>query len=241
MYEGRKEPEYYKIRAEVLWGITLGIMILLAGWIGTKYWNREQLNKVTEGKGNQERVEVTYEGIQSKLYDGEQCYLCGNSDRSLMEYYRKFDTIGLISLNDWYVIDFHLKNYDENGNYVLENDSNNTTFGNTGEISYSSHGTVSRGMAEIDITLPEDSRLNIGILQENLCQECLDKVAASLACWKWEDEDNGALPLCLVDFETLEVYPVQNSYGAYFIRDYWVEFEFDEEKIEIEAFYLPER
>ena len=33
-----------------------------------------------------------------------------------MEYYRKFDTIGLISLNDWYVIDFPLKNYDENGN-----------------------------------------------------------------------------------------------------------------------------
>ena len=33
-----------------------------------------------------------------------------------MSYNKNFDTIGLISLNDWYVIDFPLKNYDENGN-----------------------------------------------------------------------------------------------------------------------------
>ena len=35
-----------------------------------------------------------------------------------MSYYKNFDTIGLISLNDWYVIDFPLKNYDENGNEI---------------------------------------------------------------------------------------------------------------------------
>jgi len=35
-----------------------------------------------------------------------------------MSYNKNFDTIGLISLNDWYVIDFPLKNYDENGNEI---------------------------------------------------------------------------------------------------------------------------
>ena len=30
-----------------------------------------------------------------------------------MDYYRKFDTVGLISLNDWHVLDFQLKAYDE--------------------------------------------------------------------------------------------------------------------------------
>ena len=75
----------------------------------------------------------------------------------------------------------------------------------------------------------------------NLCQECLDKVAVSLEGWKWKGEKKEAVPLCLVDFETLEIYPVQNSYSAYFIRDYWVEIEFDENQIEIKTFYLPKR
>ena len=68
-----------------------------------------------------------------------------------MDYYRKFDTVGLISLNDWYVLDFQLKAYDENGNEIPNKTGSNILFGNTGEIIYSSHGDVSRGMAEIII------------------------------------------------------------------------------------------
>ena len=45
----------------------------------------------------------------------------------------------------------------------------------------------------------------------------------------------------MVDFETLEIYPVQNRYTAYFIKDYWVELDSEENEIRIEVFYLPER
>ena len=96
-------------------------------------------------------------------------------------------------------------------------------------------------MAEIDVTLPQDYELDTGLLQKNPCQECLDKVAESLEYWKWEDEEREAVPLCLVDFETLEIYPMQNKYVAYFIRDYWIEMDFDENKVEVGAYYLPER
>ena len=96
-------------------------------------------------------------------------------------------------------------------------------------------------MAEIDVTLPQDYELDTGLLQKNLCQECLDKVAESLEYWKWEDEEREAVPLCLVDFETLEIYPMQNKYVAYFIRDYWIEMDFDENKVGVGAYYLPER
>ena len=106
----------------------------------------------------------------------------------MMDYYRKFDTVGLISLNDWHVLDFQLKAYDESGNEILNKTSSNMLFGNTGEITYSSHGDVSRGMAEIDITLPENYKLNKRNLTDHLCQSCLDKVAASLEYWKYEDE-----------------------------------------------------
>lgn len=242
MYK-QKEAKYYRIRAEVVWGIVVGIFALLMIGFGERKWSgnegKEEIETTQEN--GREAIDVSLEGMKSRLDDAKKCYLCGNNDRSLMWYYRKFDTIGLISLNDWYVLDFPLKNYDRKGNEIAGDISDNTTRGNTGEISYSRRGTISRGMAKIDVMLSEDYKLDTDALQKNLCQKCLDKVADSLEYWKWEDEEREAVPLCLVDFETLDIYPMQNKYVAYFIKDYWIEIDFDENEIEIEAFYLPER
>lgn len=227
--------------SEKIWRIIFGLIILfIAVLCGTKEINNRN-DTTMEPESRRESIDVTFEEVESNLSNIGQCYLCGNSRRSQMGYYRNFDTIGLISLNDWYVLDFPLKNYDNSGNKVIGEKSDNLMNGNTGEIIYSRSGTVSRGMAGIRVTLPKDYKLNMNILQENLCQECLDKVTESLDYWKWKDEEKGAIPLCLVDFETLEIYPVQNRYIAYFIRDYWVELDFKEDEIRIEAFYLPER
>lgn len=242
MYK-KRETRYYKIRVEVVWGIVVGVLALLMTVFGERRWsgNGDKEEIETAQEDMREAIDVSFEGMKSELNDTKECYLCGNNDRSLMWYYRKFDTIGLISLNDWYVMDFPLKNYDRKGNEIVGDTSDNTTHGNTGGISYSRQGTISRGMAEIDVTLPQDYELDTGLLQKNPCQECLDKVAESLEYWKWEDEEREAVPLCLVDFETLEIYPMQNKYVAYFIRDYWIEMDFDENKVGVGAYYLPER
>lgn len=124
---------------------------------------------------------------------------------------------------------------------TLNKTSSNMLFGNTGEITYSSHGDVSRGMAEIDITLPENYKLNKRNLTDHLCQSCLDKVAASLEYWKYEDEKKEPIPLCLVDFKTLDIYSLQDYYRSVFIRDYYVEMGFEEISVEVKTFYLPKR
>lgn len=210
MYK-KREPRYYKIRVEVVWGIVVGVLALLMTVFGERRWsvngNKEEIETAQEDM--REAIDVSFEGMKSELNDTKECYLCGNNDRK--------------------------------GNEIVGDTSDNTTHGNTGEISYSRRGTISRGMAEIDVTLPEDYGLDTGALQKNLCQECLDKVAESLEYWKWEDEEREVVPLCLVDFETLEIYPMQNKYVAYFIRDYWIEMDFDENKVEVGAYYLPER
>lgn len=143
-------------------------------------------------------------------------------------------------MNDWYVLDFHLKAYDENGIEIEKSTFNNSTFGKTEEISYSSQGMISRGMAEIDVTLPEKYKLNTRFLEKHLCQECLEKVAGSLKYWKNENVKKEPMPLCLIDFKTLEVYSLQDYYRSYFIRDYYVEMNFNQNEVEIEVFYLPE-
>lgn len=210
MYK-KREPRYYKIRVEVVWGIVVGALALLMTVFGERKWSgnggKEGIEMAQEDM--REAIDVSFGGMKSELNDTKECYLCGNNDRK--------------------------------GNEIVGDISDNTTHGNTGEISYSRRGTISRGMAEIDVTLPEDYGLDTGLLQKNLCQECLDKVAESLEYWKWEDEEREAVPLCLVDFETLEIYPMQNKYVGYFIRDYWIEMDFDENKVEVGAYYLPER
>lgn len=231
MHRRKKKSKYYSVRAEIMWGNGLVIGILIAVIFGIIY--KENFNKdLTTNRDHH---------LKSDLDDITLCYLCGNSNESLMGYYRKFDTIGLISLNDWYVLDFHLKAYDENGIEIEESTFNNSTFGKTKEISYSSQGIITRGMAEIDVTMPEKYKLNTRFLEKHLCQECLEKVAGSLQYWKDENEKKESIPLCLIDFDTLEVYSLQDYYRSYFIRDYYIKMEFDRNEIKVEAFYLPEK
>ena len=113
---------------------------------------------------------------------------------------------------------------------------------NDENISYDGTRTSSRGMANVSISLPEDYRLNEDFLENNLCSNCLSKVAETLEHSYFENEKSDTIPLCVIDFETLELYSMQNHHKAYFVRDYWVELDFDEEnEINLSAYYLPER
>lgn len=229
----QRKKNYYQIRISVFWGI----IIILVMLIGAAYFKDELYEKWLRSNG---REDVSLAGLDSKQEDEDSCFLCGYSNQSLMGYYRKFDTIGLISLNDWYVLDFHLKNYDEDGVEVTNAGYGNITFGNTGEIIYHSDGSPKSGMASIDVTLQKDYRLDVELIQNNLCQECLDKVVESLDYTKWKNEKKEAIPLCLVDFETLEIYSLQDWHRGCRIRNYWVEIQSDDERnrIEVEVFRL---
>lgn len=230
-----KETKYYEIRKRYLW-IVIGIMLSI---IVITYF-RHDLLEIWQHK--QGREDVSYEGIKSVLEDHEECYLCGSSDRSLMGYYRNFDTIGLISLNDWYVVDFGLKEYDDQGNPLKSDDAHTfTQMTNTGEVFLMTSGSSDRGMASVDVSLPEDYRPDTQMLQEHLCQTCLDKITDSLKTSKWKYEKKQAIPLCLVDFKTLEIYSLQDGHVGCSIRDYWVDMEYDGEKVEVHAYYLPRR
>ena len=46
--------------------------------------------------------------------------------------------------------------------------------------------------------------------------------------------------LCLIDFETLEIYSLQDWHQGYRIRDYWVEIELDDDEIQIDVYHIPE-
>lgn len=226
---------YYKIRRNVFW-IFFGVVFLSMLIVYHK-------DKIYEKwKHSQGREDISYMGMVSKLEKAEVCYLCGISSKSLVGYYRKCGTIGVISLNDWYVVDFGLENYNEEGSYITEGNSGTSSrLTNTGDVTIQTSGTPSRGMASVDVMLPEGYVLDTKLIQEHLCQICLDKVTASLETSKWKVEKKTSIPLCLVDFQTLEIYSLQDWHIGTSIRDYWVEMEHGENEVGVKAFELREK
>lgn len=236
------DDKYIRIRKDYLWkGFAILIIVLLAGLLVFQIYNRMEEKEENEYTPV-EYVDVTYDDLKSKITNKEDCFICGSPEMSLMPYYRKFDTIGIISLNDCYVIDLGLKEYDEVGKEITNGGNISIRSTNLDNVKYTVDSNPARGMADIEITLKEDVRLDTNNLEKNLCSDCLPKIAEVLErSYKKGEEKKETIPLCLIDFETLEVYSMQDFYRGYFVRDYWVQFDFIDDKIELEAFYLPVR
>ena len=236
------DDKYIKIRKDILWKVLIAlVIIILAGLLVFQIMGRIDKSDSSDYIPV-EYIDITYEDLKSKITDKEDCFICGSPEMSLMPYYRKFDTIGIISLNDCYVIDLGLKEYDEVGKEITDGGNISIRSTNLDNVKYTVDSNPSRGMADIEITVKENVRLDTNNLEKNLCSDCLPKVAEVLEhSYKKGEEKKETIPLCLIDFETLEVYSMQDFYRGYFVRDYWVQSDFIDDKIELEAFYLPVR
>lgn len=58
---------------------------------------------------------------------------------------------------------------------------------------------------------------------------------------KWKVEDKDPIPLCLVDFETLDIYSLQNTLHKYSVRNYWIVAIHKENEVFIDAYNLPSK
>lgn len=174
------DDKYIRIRKGYLWkGFVILIIVLLAGLLVFQIYNRMEEKEDYEYTPV-EYVDVTYDHLTSKLTDSSECFICGNHEMSLMPYYRKFDTIGVISLTEWYVIDLGLKEYDEVGKEIRG--GGNTSMGTTNldTVKFTTNSTPSRGMASAKITPKDGCNLKTKELEKNLCADCLSKVAEVL-------------------------------------------------------------
>ncbi|MDO4274165.1 MAG: hypothetical protein Q4D16_10875 [Eubacteriales bacterium] len=213
--------------------------------VGSDLFQRENKSisdKIISSEESERTWETkTLEPVKSKLADQKKCWLCGNDNRSLMGYFRKFNDVGIICTNSWYVLDFQVRNYDEAGNFTSEQDGSRSGWvsNGEGECSFYSNQMSGRGISEVTATYGENSYFDISKVQGHLCQVCLDKVLAVMETSGYEDEQAKPRDLCLVDFQTLELYPLQKQNIAYFVRDYYIMVESKEEETKVHAIYAP--
>ena len=223
-----KNIRYYRIRASVVW-LTVFIIVAL---LLCCYYRKDIYNAWLQLGG---REQISYVGLESKLDNVAECRLCGSTDDSMMDYYRKFNTLGVICVNDWNVFELETEIHDESGDQTETHLGTRSTVGSTEEYNYKTNSIPGRGIAEIIITLPKEYKLNILDLQKKLCQDCLDKILESLACDRWRNEEKEPLPLCLVDFQTLQIYSLQEQSQKKYTEKFYIKSQNNNNQIKVEV------
>lgn len=211
----KRNKRYYHIHRVTFWTF-LGVMIILV--IISFY--RHKLYDAWLLSGGQETV--TYAGVMSELSDDTQCYLCGDTDDSMMQYYRRFDGLGIIFLNDWNILPFETAVYDEDGVKIKNLSGTRSSTGTRNGYQYKTNSIPSKGIAEISVTLEEGYAPNIESIQKRLCQDCLNKILESLEFDRFKKQTKEAVPMCLVDFQTLEIYSLQETSKKIYTTDFYV-------------------
>ena len=171
----------------------------------------------------------------SALDDLAECYLCGNHNRSLMSMFRGRDDLGVICVNDWYVMDMQIRNLDGMGG-----GGSGWTVGAEGACSFHTDRNPERGISEVTVEYGTNSIFDVKKVQDHLCQTCLDKLLEVMDCYGYEGEESGARDICLVDFHTRELYSLQEHYISHYIRDYYVQVDGqDGKELEVTGIYTP--
>ncbi|MDO4275110.1 MAG: hypothetical protein Q4D16_15685 [Eubacteriales bacterium] len=216
---------------------SLGILLGLAG--GNQRGWQEATARGSSNQRTWERKQVS--PAKSKLKDVKKCWLCGNDNRSLMGYFRKFDGLGIICVNNWYVLDMRIRNQGDNGEFTEGSGGTHSGYTSTGEggCVFSTEQMSDRGLSRTKITYGEDGIFDIKNVQKHLCQTCLDKLIAAMESYGYENEKAAPKDLCIVDFQTLELYSLQEHNISHFIRDYYVQMDVDEEEATVMAVYAP--
>lgn len=208
----------------------------------------------TEKKEIAEVIRTEQEAYQTTvLSDVEKvdCYICGDKDESLMSYYKKCDSIGIVHWNPFGIIDSDVRVYDDDGSELLGQSGSRMRVCSFGDGYGSIHvsGTPNRGFTHAKVYYKEKDELDFSIIRKLVCQKCLDKAVKFYS----DQKDNGkdgriaTTGYCLVDFLTGELYTLSDPYRGYFIRDYYVSYDIVEELdgnnsyIKLFLVYAPER
>lgn len=183
---------------------------------------------------------VTPEPAESHLKDKKKCWMCGNDDRSLMGAFRGSDDLGILCVNNWYVLAMNIRNLDQEGETIpaLGMSLGMTATGEGGCI-FKTETNPDRGISQVTVEYGENSNFDVKKVQDYLCQTCLDKLLEVMEVYGSTEENLLPRDLCLIDFQTMELYSLQDFHISYFVRDYYVQIESGEKK-QITAVYAPD-
>lgn len=226
------------------------ILMLLAGCIVLSGCGAKENSESHQDNGVEEKEEFQIE-VESKI-EQKECFLCGDADDSLMGYYSKKESIGIVHLNSLYISETRVRDFDDDGNELFQQKGSSTMRNSFGEGygSVTINGNPNRGYTNVDVSVSDKDEVDFEFLEERLCQSCLDTLAGFYEDQinYGDEENNGCSGYCLIDFQTKELYRLSEPYRGYTIDDYYVKYDIwkeggssDWHRISVFIAYLPER
>lgn len=181
--------------------------------------------KMTDMKAASETAAPIFEEAEffEKKYcssiEAENCFVCGYLENSLIPYYAKRDSIGIIHWNSQWVSDTGVRAYDDNGKELFGNESMSLMANSFGD----GYGRVyiremaNRGISELSAYFSDTDCVNFEKLSGLLCQNCLDKVTEFYYDQKESGNNShiGTTGFSLIDFQTRELYPLSDPCRGY--------------------------
>ena len=167
----------------------ISILCLIAGiYLGRAsagFEGHALLAEEKEAKGTWERKEQP--PANSTLDNPAECYLCGNHNRSLMSMFRGKDDLGVICVNDWYVMNMQIRDLDGMGGSGF-----GRMTGDEGSCSFQTDRNPNRGISKVTVEYGTDSIFDVEKVRGHLCQTCLDQLLEVMDSYGYEGEDSGA-------------------------------------------------
>ncbi len=158
------------------------MIVCVLWWAYIQFWSnaseKEDVSAKREADWSFQKPKVP----ETKLTDQEECALCGSRKGSMTGMFSGKDAIGIISVNDWYIMDLKIKSGNEKGNMPEDTEGKNTTrttVGKNGRVLERSSESL-RGISEIVVDYGEDRVLSMEKASQILCQSCLEKLSEAM-------------------------------------------------------------
>lgn len=170
----------------------------------------------------------------------EDCALCG--PKSIWGYYSKLDSIGVLNLASGNISDLRIFEYEDDGTLKDNSGHSSRMMVSDGDGRYSHMSVMgSRGICDLNLSWDEGKEIILEEIAPLYCPDCMNKIAALDAEWTEEFTDGKRCPFAMIDFVTGDIYSLNGICTARFIRDYYMNFQFGDRKIDGIIVYAPER
>lgn len=220
-------------------GIAVVTMIFFGGCATT---NTVKDSKSQENEYSREAEENIDLALISQI-SKDTCGICGTREDSLMPYYRRFDSVGVLFLNSGEIGDTRVRSFEDDGTEIFETGASTLITSNDAGYRYTVHSNSDRGISTMDISYDSAVSINYDFITNWLCQDCLDSLEELL-----EEEmdfadcsEEDLLPFVFLNFRTGEMHSIGRHMKSFLSDDYYVEIDHEDDKIELLVFYAPVR
>lgn len=138
----------------------------------------------------------------------KDCFLCGDSDETILSLYDDIRGIGVLGFNNFNLSTLRICNEDPDLLYTSGQQSTINANGENGSV-IQIDSFVERRYAEVMISFRENSKPDLKRMARFLCENCANDIV-----------ENNKYDVGFIDYQTREIIPIKNEGRRFYVGSY---------------------